>query len=188
MNVKRTYKLGVVETNSKPSRVTLDNVKKWYTDYSTHESAKDYTVYLVGSFAEKEFGNYDGNPYDLDVVLIGNIKDEVALKSLLEHAIRCGFDNDMMVDIWHNDKLMNLKKSEPIIQTRSYGTFIGTVEYNGIHRVNTIELWNGNGVELASGLFQYTFTDIIPKSWIKANKRLTDGKYKGLQIKIKDIL
>jgi hypothetical protein len=184
------YKLGNIESTNRPdSDPTIERVLSWYTEWSQHEAEKDYTVYLVGSFAEKQWGSYDGRPYDVDVVLIGNIKDEVTLLSLLEYGIECGFRNNVMIDIWHNDNLMDLKIKKPFIQTRSYDTFLGTKTINGITNTTNIKLWNGDGVELPSGLFQYEYSvDNESRSWFKANKRLIDGDYMGIQKKIKDII
>jgi predicted nucleotidyltransferase len=189
MNIEYYFKIGNVESNTKPSSPTLENVKNWYNEFQTHEAEKDYTIYLVGSFAEKEFGVYDGKPYDVDVVLLGNIKDETALLSLLEFGAECGFRNDVMIDIWHNNKLMDLSSKKPFIQTRSYDTFIGSVTANGSTNTNTIKLWNGDGVKLESGLYQYIYPeDNNSRSWKKANKRLVDGSYKGIQKKLNMIL
>jgi len=188
MNIQYYFKLGLVESNTKPSSPTLTNLMNWYTDFKTHSSSKDYVPYLVGSFAEKEFGSYDGRPYDVDVVLIGNIKDEASLKSLLEFSIERGFANDIMIDIWHNDKLMDLTKDVSITQTRSYGTYIGSITINGNNVTDTIQLWNGDGTELPSGLWQYVYSNGQGRSWNKANGRLLDGKYKAIQKKIADII
>jgi len=187
MNIEYKFTLGSVVGNMRPSSPTLENVKKWYIDFLTHPASKDYTPYLVGSFAEKEFGVYDGKPYDVDIVLIGTIKDEVRLKSLLDFSIERGFANDVMIDIWHNDKLMDLTKDVIITQTRSYGTYIGAVTINNNTITDTINLWNGDGTELPSGLWQYTYSNGQGRSWDKANKRLLDGKYKAIQKKLADI-
>jgi len=189
MKIDYYFKLGELEFNTKPNSPTIEKVINWYNEWVLHPASKDYTTYLVGSFAEMEFGVYDGRPYDVDIVLVGNIKDEVSLKSLLEYGIKCGFANDVMIDIWHNDKLIDLKTKKPFIQTRSYDTFIGSVTALGNTNTTNIPLWNGDGIELDSGLYQYVYDiDTESRSWNKANKRVLNGKYKEVQIDIKTII
>lgn len=175
--------IGDVTTDTKPVRPTQELVQSWITEFLQEDNP--YKTYLVGSYAEKTYGTYDGTLYDVDVVLVGTIEDEAKLRVLLNRAIEIGFSHNLMIDIWHNDKLMNLHKKEGIVQTRSYDKVYSKITIKGREFESTTTLWGGLGTSLPSGLFQYTYTDTnVARSWTKANDRIKSGKYKGVQIKI----
>ena len=79
---------GDVTTNTPYRRPTLESMTKWWLDFKNIKGLQDYEIWLVGSFAEKTFGEYKGNPRDLDIVLLGDIVDEENLKYILQYIMK----------------------------------------------------------------------------------------------------
>jgi hypothetical protein len=177
-------KAGDVETRTPWHRPTLEIVKEWFKEFSKTKGFENYEVYLVGNFAEITFGGSTLDTWDVDVVLVADkIKDNSELKELMDSAIRIGFENRLLIDIYYNDSLLDFQSFKKLIQVRNYNRFYkkrGEEIYDYNVRGDKVK-------ELQGGLYQITH-DKPSKSILKAYDRYKSGEYKGLQINAREVL
>jgi hypothetical protein len=177
-------KAGDIETTIPWHRPKLETVKEWFKEFSTSSGLEHYEIYLVGNFAEITFGGAPLTTWDVDVVLVAdNIRDNSELKAIMDNAIKLGFENKLLIDIYYNDALLDFNNFKKLIQVRNYNRF---------YKERGSEVFDyhvkGDKVKaLQGGLYQITH-DKPSKSIIKAYDRVQAGEYRGLQINARKVL
>lgn len=156
-------------------------VEKWWSEFKNTPGLEKYDAYFIGNFAEKVFGVSELGTSDVDVVLVGNIKGEFAeLKNILDEAMRIGFENELLVDIFYNDKLLDIPKPQPLLMYRSYKTW-----YRRFADGSDQTYINEFAVPIEGGLFSI-IKENTPNSCLKAKSRYDNGDYVGVQMNINE--
>jgi len=181
------YKMGDVTTTNHLTSPNTKNINAWYKEWKPLLDASVFDAYIVGNVAEKIFGKSIIPTVDFDVALLGDIaEDYESLKVLMDEAVRIGFDNKFLVDIFHNDALLDIQNFKPIVQIRQFNHFKRSNADGSNKKEYKVE---GKDLEeIYGGMVKatYTNTDIIPVSCYKARARFKDGDYIGIQINVKD--
>jgi hypothetical protein len=174
-------KIGDIETTIPWNRPNLTTLKEWYLDWVNTPGINNFEIYVVGNFAENVWGGSEFETWDCDIVLIGDITNNIELKNIMNEAVRIGFEKRILIDIWHNSSLLNFEVFSPLIQTRSFLTF--HKEKDGEIYTHTFSHFK----EIEGGLYQASITT-PSKSCIKAMDRYKEGTYGGIQKPIEEIL
>lgn len=176
-------RIGDVSSRKKPKRASFERFSNWYNQFKQVENLNDYDVYLIGSFPEFYYGESTYKPYDIDIVLVGEIKDKTILKNILDTAARLGYENELIIDIFHNNKLANYNDFEVIYQTRSFNNFYVEFTFKKEKHITDYCL---NGKDIGCGLFTRKVT-IESKSIVKALHRVHSSDYSLGVIKFNDV-
>lgn len=177
-----TTTMGSITTTNRLYPPSNDRVESWWAKFKLVLGVEKYEVNFVGNFAEQVFGICKLPTFDVDIVLIGKIKDEEELKFILDESARIGFEHHLLMDTFHNAKKFHSNKPELQVAYRSWKYWYRKYP-NG--RVNE-HTWEGEFIEtLPSGLIKFDRKD-IPPSMIKAKKRFDNGDYVGINISTDD--
>ena len=99
------YRAGNISTKTNWSLPTKLAFNKWLNKWSKTTGLINYNVYLTGGFCEKYFLNEDLQTPDIDLLITPVKKTNIKyteLKNILEQAIKIGFNNKLLIDIWYN--------------------------------------------------------------------------------------
>jgi len=173
---------GDVTTNTPYRRPTLESMTKWWLDFKNIKGLQDYEIWLVGSFAEKTFGEYKGNPRDLDIVILGDIVDEENLKYILHHGVKMGFENRLLVDITWQTQLVHYYKWESHCKVKIGKTFTKILG----DRVHVHEHRADEEQRLKSGLWAFCYEE-PPNNYFKSYNRYENNQYEGIQINVREM-
>lgn len=173
---------GDVVTNHPYRRPTFEAFAKWWIDFKSVKGLEDYDVWLLGSFAEKHYGHYKGIPRDLDIVLTGDLKDEETLKYIMQHGVKMGFDNNILVDLAWVTELHYHDKWEPFCKIRIGKTFTKILG----DRVEVHEYKGDDEKRLDCGLHAFCYKE-PPNSWFKCFTRYQDGIYQNIRKDVREI-
>jgi hypothetical protein len=173
---------GDVITNTPYHRPTLESFTKWWLEWKDIKGLEKYDIWFSGSYCEKLFGHYNGNPKDVDIFLTGEIDDEENLKYIMSHAVQMGFKNKILIDISWVSGLHNYNQWFPFCKLRigkSFTKILGD-------RVEVSDYKADEEYRLDSGMWQFCFQD-PPNSWFKAYTRLEEGHYEGLVANLREM-
>lgn len=173
-------KIGDISTSVAWYSPTKQRLENWYKEWIQLEGAQDFDLYLVGNLAEKIYGNSDTITWDVDLVLIGDIKNYKVLKNLLKQSILIGWRHYMMIDMTHNNKLFSQLKNEPLKQIRYSRNFYKKKD-------NIVEefTWSGDKTNpLPEGLKELIFTQ--PPGYNKWIEKQKENIYLGVEKNFKD--
>lgn len=158
---------------------TPEHLRSWWYEFS--QICGDYDVYLVGSLAEKMFGNYIGKIHDIDIILSGEVKDLDNLKKVLRDAVYLGFKRDIFLDIkYQSPVILPWETFEPFVIIKPSTTLIRMMD-NKVFQTNSSI---SDEVILPNGLVQQHYT-YPPKYHKKAEWRIKRGEYQGIIKKLK---
>ena len=175
---------GDVTTNTPYRRPTLEAFTKWWLDFKDINGLEHYDIWLVGSFCEKIFGEYKGYPRDVDVVITGDIVDEENLYYILQHAVKKGFENRLLIDISWATTISNkhLPNWTPFCKIRVGKTFTKIL---GEH-ATVIDYKADDEKRMDCGAWSFCFQE-PPNSWFKTWHRYEEGQYKGLCMDLREM-
>ena len=166
------YKRGDIEVTDPWERPNNINFESFLKDFKKIKGIEDYQVYLVGAFCENYYLGTQRETWDVDLILIGEIKDYLKLKNILNRAMKIGFKHSLLVDIsWRNSlPNLNLFPQEKII------TYTDAIQYTSeTEWSQTVE---GEIKELLLGLYHVKFNPskaydkFINKKYILPYKKL----------------
>jgi hypothetical protein len=174
-------KAGDIETSTEFYIPSSLRVEKWWSEFKLTSGLEGYDAYFIGNFAEKVFGNSKLNTGDVDVVLVGDINGDFSgLKHVLDEAMRLGFKNELLIDIFYNNELLNLADPQPLLMYRSYKHW-----YRRFSDGSEQTYVNEYAVEIEGGLFSI-IKEATPNSCLKAKDRYNNGDYIGVQMNSND--
>jgi hypothetical protein len=181
--MKNTFKAvyGSSVTTTPWERPNLIRLGQWWNDMLTHPSINDYEFYLTGNFAEKIFGISELPTWDVDVVVIGDVKSPFKLRRLLNDGVQLGFNNKLMVDITWQNRLWDITEWElPQYKIRPSLSFTKIVN----HKEERIDFEYDKMVQIMDDFVIGEFINPA-KSWSKAHQRYLDGHYLGISENLK---
>ena len=166
------YKRGDIEVTDPWERPNNINFESFLKDFKKIKGIKDYQVYLVGAFCENYYLGTQRETWDVDLILIGEIKDYLKLKNILNRAMKIGFKHSLLVDIsWRNSlPNLNLLSQEKII------TYTDAIQYTS--ETEWSQIVEGEIKELLLGLYHVKFNPskaydkFINKKYILPYKKL----------------
>lgn len=177
-------KIGDIETTTPWGRPSLELLELWYNEWKNTPGLDKYEIYLVGNFAEITWGSSPLETWDVDVVLVSStIDDNDEMKDIMNEAVRLGFKYFILIDIYHNNKLLDFKNFQPLKQTRGFQHFYK--ERNG--EVFNYYVQGDRVKELPGGLYEISHPH-PSKSINKAFDRYKRGEYKGVQMDLREIM
>ena len=171
------FKMGNVETKTPWQRPTMETFALWWEQIKNYDKIKDYNIILSGAFAEKIWGHYDSDTWDVDIIVTNMPHGPIHLRNLLELMIQIGLNNELLVDAFYQDWLFEGVNFTPFVKYR-----ISDGWYK--ERGDEVLKWkfiSDNTTELIPGLWSYEYTQ-PPHSWNKWVYRLMNYKYKGIKI------
>ena len=166
------YKRGDIEVTDPWERPNNINFESFLKDFKKIKGIENYQVYLVGAFCENYYLGTQRETWDVDLILIGEIKDYLKLKNILNRAMKIGFKHNILIDIaWRNIlPNLNLFPQEKII------TYTDAIQYTSeTEWSQTVE---GEIKELLLGLYHVKFNPskaydkFINKKYILPYKKL----------------
>ena len=166
------YKRGDIEVTDPWERPNNINFESFLKDFKKIKGIENYQVYLVGAFCENYYLGTQRETWDVDLILIGEIKDYLKLKNILNRAMKIGFKHNILIDIaWRNSlPNLNLFPQEKII------TYTDAIQYTSeTEWSQTVE---GEIKELLLGLYHVKFNPskaydkFINKKYILPYKKL----------------
>jgi len=164
VNFKYEYDNGIV-LNKKWDKPDINSFLNWWKTFSSF-NIHDYEYYLVGGFINKK------KTKDIDIVVVGDITTE--LYSILTLAKIIGFKNNILIDIFWQDKLYNHDNYKPIKRIRNFNK----VKITKNNKTNT---YSYGGKKLSPGLFENNYI----KPYVDYNK---SKDYKNKYENIKDFI
>jgi hypothetical protein len=178
--------IGDVHTTQPWGRPNIINLEAWWNEWKEVKGLYDYEVYLSGALAEQVWGNYKGMTWDVDIILIGDVKDTKEFKHIMDEGYRIGWANRLCMDMFHSTDMDCCLNTEfkPFKLIRNGSSFIKrslgeTHEVPFSIRANDVN-------ELENGLFEFIYTQ-PNKMWDKVQNRIKTGEYIGVYKKLKDI-
>jgi hypothetical protein len=174
-------KAGDIETSIEFYIPSSSRVEAWWCEFKLTDGLEKYSTYFIGNFAEKVFGNSKLSTGDVDVVLVGDINGDFSgLKHILDEAMRIGFENELLIDVFYNNELLNLADPQPLLMYRSYKHW-----YRRFADGSEQTYVNEYAVEIEGGLFSI-IKEETPNSCLKAKDRYNNGDYIGVQVNSND--
>lgn len=173
---------GDVITNTPYRRPTFEAFSKWWLDFKDIKGLEDYEIWLMGSFAEKHYGIYQGIPRDIDVILTGDLKDEEQLKYIMHHGVKKGFENKVLIDLNWSTGLHSFDKWEPFCKIKIGKTFTRILG----DKVFVQETKSTDYKRLDCGLHAFCYSE-PPDAWFKSYTRYQSGQYIEVIKNIRDI-
>lgn len=173
------YRRGEISTNTRFERPTPNLFYNWLENFKLENPELNLDLYLVGAFCENMFGSNEHLTWDIDVVLMGQVKNRSILKRALDSGFRIGLENKILVDIaWRNQILTFLSnpndRHEKIINYIDYEYF----DEDGKKMVYTID---GTVTNLFPGLFYVTDFD-VKKALDKSKEKFYSVPYKKIEL------
>ena len=174
------FSIGDIETDIPYRRPTLVSVTDWWKEFKYEVGVDEFDIWLCGSFMEKTLGVYNRFPNDLDVVFVGDPKDEARLKELLDKAMSIGFKHRILVDaFWSSDVMFpHHKEFEPyatIRNGRGYSKMVGGDIVQQHYQADEV-------FTLSKGLFQFVYYN-PSHTYNKVQEKLQNGEYVGVLLK-----
>jgi len=168
------YKRGDIEVTNPWERPNNINFESFLRDFKKIKGIEDYQVYLVGAFCENYYLGTQNETWDVDLILIGEIKDHIKLKNILNKTMEIGFKHSLLIDIAWRSNLPNssLFSQEKVI------TYTDAIQ----HTIDTkwSQVVEGEIKELLSGLYYIKFNpDKAYNKFINKNYTLP---YKKLEL------
>tara|TARA_Y100000034_G_C6866733_1_gene395148 strand:+ start:407 stop:940 length:534 start_codon:yes stop_codon:yes gene_type:complete len=158
------YTAGDIQTTKPWERPHEFLIKRWYNDYSKYFK-DEYKMYIGGGVSQGI------ETWDLDICLLGEIKDYSRLKDLLDTGIRLGFEHLMLVDIFWQDRIYSISKPfEPFVKIRSWENCKKIRD--GIVEVD----YTPDAEKIEGDLWKTTYLD-PPHNFIYSQKMFNEGKY-----------
>jgi len=173
---------GDASTTTPWRRPTFQKFAKWWDSFEKVKGLDEYQIYLVGGFAEQQYGVSELAPKDIDIVLMNEIKDFEALKYILLSGVKIGWENQLMIDITWQNRLHDFDNWEPLHKIRPGKTFtriLGEQAHVHEYRADEEHL-------LEHGLWLMSHWE-PPSHWFKAMTRTDNGDYIGIQMDVRKI-
>ena len=120
------YKRGNVICRTPWNKPSTKVFHKWWEEFRKLPGLNNYDVYLTGGFCQIYFFNKNIETWDIDIFLTSDPKINInypVLKNILEEAMRIGFKNNLLIDIyliktknvfdkdtWYNQKIKTFKE------------------------------------------------------------------------------
>lgn len=172
---------GDISTTTPWKRPTMVSVSDWWKEWYYTVGVEDYKVYLVGSFAEKLFGVYSGQIWDVDILLMGDIKNPKGLKTIMDEAIRIGFQKQLLVDIMWSSHIVDPYEFKPYSMVRNAKSFVKKLSDD----VEQKTFYGDEEYTLDDGLIQYVYYDMPPMHRKNLHRR-DNAEYLGTIVDLKD--
>lgn len=161
---KYEYDNGISTT--KPfKKANKKNLLLWWEKFKLHD-IYNYNYYIVGGFLNKQ------KTKDVDIVVIGDIKKD--LYSILTLAKKIGFEYNILIDIFWQNKLYNHDNYKPIKRVRNFNKL-------KITKNNKTKIYDYGGTQISDGLFA-SYYEQPHIDYIKSKN------YKNKYIKIQDYI
>lgn len=177
--------IGDVDTHTPWRRPHMLRLADWWKAWGYLTPVADYDIYLSGAFAEQKWGIYTGQTWDVDIIIIGDVKNTKELKFIMDEGYRIGWENRMCMDmIWSSDLSCCIREEfKPYSWIRNGSKFVK-------HRLGEITQTNfsDNASEtymLDDGLVQYVYYE-PSKTWNKVQRRIQFGEYLGVWQNLKE--
>lgn len=175
-------KIGDISTSIAWYSPTKQRLENWYKEWIQLEGAQDFDLYFVGNSAEGIYGNSDTITWDVDLVLIGKVKDYKILKNLLKQSILIGWSHYMLIDMTHNNKLFSQLNNTPLKQIKYSRNFYKETNEKIIKYIDTADKVN----PLPEGLEEIIHN--TPPGYNKWIKNQKENIYLGVEKNFKDFL
>jgi hypothetical protein len=185
MNFDFYASIGDVETHTMWRRPDMMRFSDWWKEWSYLTPVDDYDIFLTGGFAEQKWGVYSGLTWDVDIVILGEVRDTKGLKSILDEGYRIGFKHQLCMDMIWSSNLFCCMNDEfvPYSWIRNSPTFTKH-HYGEITQTNFIS--NADDyVLLPDGLVQLLWYE-PSKCWNKVQRRRENGEYLGTILNLKE--
>ena len=162
------YQKGNIGTSTPWHRPSIDSFNNWLNVWRNSPGLKNYDVFLVGGFCQHYCLGKEIATWDVDIILMGEVKNKPHLKNILNQAVKLGFDNRLLIDIawrgglpgdtiWSRDKIINYTYIRKQTNTENW-----MIE---VSETSTIET-------LINGLYKCTLNDTL-----SAESKFKDKKY-----------
>lgn len=159
------YKVGDLSTNQPWDRPNKTYLQNWYKEINNLPGFKDYEYWVGQSL-------FNITTWDVDIVMIGEIKDYNILKNILTTSKSLGFKHLQLIDIFHSDQLWDFSQPfKPFTKIRSWNYL--TKSINGIIKE---EYKVENSEEIIPGLFKKTY-NAPTTSWNWGKQKFEDKTY-----------
>ena len=167
------YKRGNIEITDPWERPNNINFESFLKDFKKIKGIEDYQIYLVGAFCENYYLNTQRKTWDVDLILIGEIKDYLKLRNILNRAMKIGFKHSLLIDISWRSSLpnLNLFSQEKVITYTNAEQYTLETEWK-----QSVE---GETKEIISGLYYVKFNPI--KAYNKFISKNYTLNYKKLE-------
>lgn len=173
------HRRGEFFSDGKFLKPTLEIFSLWLEDFTQENSEFDYDMYLVGAFCDNLFGGGSHDTTDVDIVFLGEVKENSSMKKYLDSAFKIGIKHKILIDVaWRNQILTFL--SSPSDKHEKILNYLD-VEHIDEHRKKTVYTTDGTITELLSGLYYVTDFDTT-KALIKTKERFYSVPYKKITI------
>lgn len=168
------YKRGDIEVTNPWERPNNINFESFLKDFKKIKGIEDYQVYLVGAFCENYYLNTQRETWDVDLILIGEIKNHLKLKNILNKAMEIGFKYNLLIDIAWRSNLpnLNLFSQEKII------TYTNAIQYT--LETEWSQVVEGDIKEILTGLYYVKFNP--DKAYNKFKTKGYTLSYKKLEL------
>lgn len=171
------FRMGTVYSYHPWMRPTLDSFGRWWNKVKEYPKAKDYNIILSGAFSEKIWGHYEGDTWDIDVIIQNFPHSPFHMRDFLTHMIQTGLDMGILIDAFHQNPLFDGVNFTPFVKYRIS---------DGWYKVRNSEVleWKFEGdqiTEIIPGLWEFVYTE-PPPSWQKYTYRMLNYQYKGIKI------
>ena len=176
MNLEFYAQYGDITTRTPWKRPTMMSVSDWWKEFSFEVGTEEFDFWMVGSFAEKVFGVYNGFPNDFDVIITGDISSTKTLKRVMDRAVEIGFDKRILVDVMWTSHITNVYNVpfEPYGIIRNTNLFIKAIN-DDVQQIN----FTADEIHpLPDGLYHLVWYE-PSNAWRKVQKRMEDGHYIG---------
>jgi hypothetical protein len=170
--------MGDVHTNIVWGRPNLIKLEAWWNEWKQVDGIDDYEIYLSGAFAEQLWGNYKGLTWDVDIIMIGKLKNSKELKHIMDEGYHIGWNNRLCMDIIHSSDLhcgIN-KDFKPYSFIRNGSKFTKN-RFGELSEVSFADRADEINY-LDDGLVQLNYNK-PSKLWNKVQSRLKTGEYIG---------
>jgi len=170
------YKIGDIVTNTRWERPNKGLLYKWYQKFLQIPGVEKYEIYVGSALFKIK------NTWDVDIILLGEIKDYNEFKNILDQSMILGFENRQLIDIFHSNQLWYFSEEwKETTKIRNWKNL--SKEING-NIVSTKNL--ANSEELIPGLYKRTYTK-PSNSYLWGKEKFNKGEYNENYIALKDI-
>lgn len=160
------YKIGDLETSVPWDRPSKEKLQKWYQDFIQIPGVENYEFWVGSSLFNVE------DTWDVDIIIIGEIKDYYILKNILDKSIELGFKHKQLIDMFHSNQLWYFdqpyKATTKIRNWESWKKYIDK---------NIIDLKIiSNSEKIIPGLYKKTYTSPA-RSYLWGVEKFKKGEY-----------
>ena len=118
--------------------------------------------------------------WDVDIVLMGTLKNPKRLKHIMDEAIRIGFEKQLLIDVMWCSHIVDPYDFKPYSMVRNAKSFVKKLSDD----VEQKTFYGDEEYILGDGLIQYVYYD-MPPMHLKNLHRREEGEYFGTLIDLK---